>query len=99
LAKAGFDPKAVNRVVLMTDGDFNVGVADPAKLKDFVAERRKDGVYLSVYGFGRGNYNDVMMQTWPRTGTGRQATSTASARRGSSSSRISPAVSCRSPTT
>ncbi|HVK41217.1 MAG TPA: von Willebrand factor type A domain-containing protein, partial [Phenylobacterium sp.] len=60
LAKQNFDPKAVNRVILLTDGDFNVGVADPAKLKDVVADKRKDGVYLSVYGFGRGNYNDVM---------------------------------------
>ena len=63
LAKQNFDPKAVNRVILMTDGDFNVGVADPAKLKDLVAAKRKEGTYLSVYGFGRGNYNDAMMQT------------------------------------
>jgi Ca-activated chloride channel family protein len=70
LAEQNFDPKAVNRVVLMTDGDFNVGVADPAKLKDFVAEKRKTGVYLSVYGFGRGNYNDVMMQALAQNGNG-----------------------------
>lgn len=73
LARENFDPKAVNRVILMTDGDFNVGVADPAKLKDFVAEKRKDGVYLSVYGFGRGNYNDVMMQTLAQNGNGTAA--------------------------
>lgn len=73
LAKQNLDPKAVNRVVLMTDGDFNVGIADPARLKDFVAERRKDGVYLSVYGFGRGNYNDVMMQTLAQNGNGTAA--------------------------
>ena len=70
LARQNFDPKAVNRVVLMTDGDFNVGIADPARLEDFVAERRKDGVYLSVYGFGRGNYNDTMMQTLAQNGNG-----------------------------
>ena len=73
LAKQNFDPKAVNRVILMTDGDFNVGVADPAKLKDLVAEKRKDGTYLSVYGFGRGNYNDVMMQTLAQNGNGTAA--------------------------
>ncbi|MBL8772791.1 MAG: VWA domain-containing protein [Phenylobacterium sp.] len=72
-AREHFDPKAVNRVILLTDGDFNVGVADPAKLKDFVAEKRKDGVYLSVYGFGRGNYNDVMMQTLAQNGNGTAA--------------------------
>jgi Ca-activated chloride channel family protein len=70
LAEQRFDPKAVNRVILMTDGDFNVGVADPAKLKDFVADKRKTGVYLSVYGFGRGNYNDGMMQALAQNGNG-----------------------------
>jgi Ca-activated chloride channel family protein len=70
LAEQNFDPKAVNRVILMTDGDFNVGVADPEKLKDFVAEKRRTGVYLSVYGFGRGNYNDVMMQALAQNGNG-----------------------------
>jgi Ca-activated chloride channel family protein len=70
LARQNFDPKAVNRVILMTDGDFNVGVADPEKLKDFVAEKRRSGVYLSVYGFGRGNYNDAMMQTLAQNGNG-----------------------------
>lgn len=73
LAKQNFDPKAVNRVILLTDGDFNVGVADPAKLKDLVADKRKDGTYLSVYGFGRGNYNDVMMQTLAQNGNGTAA--------------------------
>jgi len=70
MAEQSFDKDAVNRVILMTDGDFNVGIADPAKLEDFVAEKRKTGVYLSVYGFGRGNYNDVMMQTLSQTGNG-----------------------------
>lgn len=73
LARQNFDPKAVNRVILLTDGDFNVGVADPAKLKDVVADKRKDGVYLSVYGFGRGNYNDLMMQTLAQNGNGTAA--------------------------
>ena len=73
LAQQNFDKAAVNRVILLTDGDFNVGIADPAKLKDFVAEKRKTGVYLSVFGFGRGNYNDVMMQTPPINGNGTAA--------------------------
>ncbi len=63
LAEQNFGKEAVNRVVLMTDGDFNVGVADPEKLQDFIAEKRKTGVYLSAFGVGHGNYNDVMMQT------------------------------------
>lgn len=73
LARERFDDKAVNRVILMTDGDFNVGVADPSKLKDFVAEQRRTGVYLSVYGFGRGNYQDLMMQTLAQNGNGTAA--------------------------
>jgi Ca-activated chloride channel family protein len=70
LARQNFNPRAVNRVILMTDGDFNVGVADPAKLKDFIVEKRKTGVYLSVYGFGGGNYNDTLMQALAQNGNG-----------------------------
>lgn len=73
LGEENFDAKAVNRVILLTDGDFNVGVNDPAKLKDFIAEKRKSGIYLSVYGFGRGNYNDVIMQAIAQTGNGTAA--------------------------
>jgi len=73
LARENFDPKAVNRVILLTDGDFNVGVSDPSKLKDFVTDKRKGGVYLSVYGFGRGNYNDTMMQALAQNGNGTAA--------------------------
>ena len=73
LAKERFDPKAVNRVILLTDGDFNVGIADPNRLKDVVAEKRKSGIYLSVYGFGRGNYNDTMMQALAQNGNGTAA--------------------------
>ncbi|MGV8995802.1 MAG: vWA domain-containing protein [Parvibaculaceae bacterium] len=73
LGQQNFDAKAVNRVILLTDGDFNVGVDDPAKLKDFIAEKRKTGIYLSVYGYGRGNYNDAMMQTIAQTGNGTAA--------------------------
>lgn len=70
LATESFDPKGVNRVVLVTDGDFNVGVSDPSRLKEFVADKRKTGVYLSVYGMGRGNYNDTMMQALAQNGNG-----------------------------
>ena len=73
LAKQNFDPKAVNRVILMTDGDFNVGVTDNEKLEDFVAAKRKTGVYLSVYGFGRGNYQDARMQALAQNGNGMAA--------------------------
>lgn len=70
LAQQNFQRGSVNRVLLLTDGDFNVGIADPERLKDFVADKRKTGVYLSVYGFGRGNYQDVMMQSLAQNGNG-----------------------------
>jgi len=70
LAKQNFAKGSVNRVILVTDGDFNVGIADPSRLKDYVADQRKSGVYLSVYGFGRGNYSDTMMQALAQNGNG-----------------------------
>jgi Ca-activated chloride channel family protein len=70
LARENFRKDAVNRVVLMTDGDFNVGVTDEGSLEDFVAERRKTGVYLSVYGFGQDNYQDRRMQRISQAGNG-----------------------------
>ncbi|RYG02177.1 MAG: DUF3520 domain-containing protein, partial [Caulobacteraceae bacterium] len=70
LAQQNFDKTAVNRIVLMTDGDFNVGTTDNKSLEDFVAVRRKSGVYLSIYGFGRGNYQDARMQVLAQNGNG-----------------------------
>jgi Ca-activated chloride channel family protein len=70
LAEANYRKDAVNRVILATDGDFNVGIADPERLKDFVERKRETGVYLSVLGFGGGNYNDALMQTLSQAGNG-----------------------------
>ena len=58
------------RIILATDGDFNVGISDPDALKDYVAEKRDTGVYLSVLGFGRGNYTDTIMQSIAHNGNG-----------------------------
>ena len=63
----------VNRVLLATDGDFNVGLADPAGLESFIADKRKTGVYLSVLGFGRGNLDDATMQALAQAGNGTAA--------------------------
>ena len=70
LAEMNFDKTGINRVILATDGDFNVGITDPQELKSFVERKRDSGVYLSVLGFGRGNYNDAMMQTLAQNGNG-----------------------------
>ena len=65
--------KAISRVVLATDGDFNVGISDPKEMKAYVAKKRERGVYLSVLGFGRGNYNDRLMQALAQNGNGQAA--------------------------
>lgn len=70
LAERNFDADAVNRVILATDGDFNVGVTGDDPLTDFVARKRDGGIYLSVLGFGRGNLNDRMMQGIAQNGNG-----------------------------
>jgi Ca-activated chloride channel homolog len=70
LAKANYDAKGVNRVILATDGDFNVGITDQGELKGFVERERGKGVFLSVLGFGMGNYNDALMQTLAQNGNG-----------------------------
>ena len=73
LAAANFDPKGVNRVLLATDGDFNVGITNQEELKGFVEREREKGVFLSVLGFGMGNYNDALMQTLAQNGNGAAA--------------------------
>ncbi|MFL0800798.1 MAG: VWA domain-containing protein [Agarilytica sp.] len=70
LAEQNFDKTAVNRIMLATDGDFNVGISDPEQLKTFVERKRDLGIYLSVLGFGQGNYHDTMMQTLAQNGNG-----------------------------
>ncbi|MQX16190.1 DUF3520 domain-containing protein [Sinorhizobium terangae] len=60
----------VNRILLATDGDFNVGPSSDEELKRLVEEKRKSGVFLSVLGFGRGNYNDALMQAIAQNGNG-----------------------------
>ena len=64
---------AVTRVILATDGDFNVGLSDPEALKDFIAGKRETGTYLSVLGFGRGNLDDATMQALAQNGNGTAA--------------------------
>lgn len=64
---------SVRRVILATDGDFNVGISDPAALAEFIAGQRDGGTYLSVLGFGRGNLDDATMQALAQNGNGQAA--------------------------
>jgi Ca-activated chloride channel family protein len=73
LAEQGLKADVVNRVMLLTDGDFNVGITDSEQLEDFISRKRESGIYLSVLGFGRGNYNDALMQKLAQSGNGTAA--------------------------
>ena len=73
LAERNFDEDAINRVILATDGDFNVGITDPERLEDLVSRKRDSGVYLSILGFGTGNLNDALMQQLAQSGNGNAA--------------------------
>ena len=70
LAEQNFDADGVNRVILATDGDFNVGITSREELKGFVERQRHKGIFLSVLGFGMGNYNDALMQALAQNGNG-----------------------------
>ncbi|TGQ39688.1 VWA domain-containing protein [Mesorhizobium sp. M00.F.Ca.ET.216.01.1.1] len=73
LAQQSFVKDGVNRVMLATDGDFNVGQTDDDDLKRLIEKERRTGVFLSVFGFGRGNLNDQMMQAIAQNGNGTAA--------------------------
>ena len=73
LAEANFDKSGVNRVILATDGDFNVGITNQDELKGYIERERVKGVFLSVLGYGMGNYNDALMQTLAQNGNGAAA--------------------------
>ncbi|MER8591680.1 VWA domain-containing protein [Mesorhizobium sp. M1182] len=73
LAQKSFVKDGINRVMLATDGDFNVGQTDDDDLKRLIEKERKTGVFLSVFGFGRDNLNDQMMQTIAQNGNGTAA--------------------------
>ncbi|MDR2661485.1 MAG: VWA domain-containing protein [Treponema sp.] len=70
LAEERFDPAGVNRVILCTDGDFNVGISDRSSLTDLIKEKAKSGVYLTVLGFGMGNYHDGTLKQLASRGNG-----------------------------
>ena len=73
LAERHFVEGGVNRVILATDGDFNVGIFDPDELEGYIARKRESGVFLSVLGFGMGNYNDALVQRLAQNGNGNAA--------------------------
>lgn len=73
MAEQGFIKNGINRVLLATDGDFNVGTVSFEALKDMVEAKRKTGISLTTLGFGTGNYNDHLMEQLADTGNGNYA--------------------------
>ena len=73
VAHRSFLPEGNNRVILATDGDFNVGVSSEGELTRLIEQRRKEGTYLTVLGFGTGNYKDSRMEALADKGNGNYA--------------------------
>ncbi len=73
LAEANKIDGGINRVILATDGDFNVGVSDVRALKDLIVRKRKSGITLTTLGFGTGNYNEALMEQMADVGNGNYA--------------------------
>ena len=73
MARQAFVPGGVNRVLLATDGDFNVGTTSQEALETLVSDQRKSGIALSTLGFGSGNYNDALAEQLADVGDGNHA--------------------------
>jgi Ca-activated chloride channel family protein len=73
MAKQSFVKNGVNRVILATDGDFNVGTTDQKALETLVGDQRRHGIALTTLGFGTGNYNDAMAERLADVGDGNHA--------------------------
>src|SRR5690606_28353717 len=70
IARENYQKEGINRVILCTDGDFNVGTTDTEQLRQLVMEEASSGTMLTVLGFGRGNLNDAMMEAITNSGNG-----------------------------
>ncbi len=73
IARQNFDPEGNNRVILATDGDFNVGASSDGELVRMIEEKREDGIFLTVLGLGSGNYKDSKMEKLADKGNGNYA--------------------------
>lgn len=73
LARKNKIPDGNNRIILATDGDFNVGLSSSKELEELITEQKDDGIYLSILGFGTGNLKDDRMETLSQYGNGNYA--------------------------
>ena len=70
IAEANFIAGGNNRIIMASDGDLNVGISSASELTEFIEQKRDQGVYLSVLGFGTGNYRDANMEALADNGNG-----------------------------
>ncbi|MEO8474083.1 MAG: von Willebrand factor type A domain-containing protein [Chryseolinea sp.] len=73
VAKEHFKANGNNRIILATDGDFNIGESSDASMERLIEQKRKDGIFLTVLGYGMGNYKDSKMETLADKGNGNYA--------------------------
>lgn len=73
LAEKNFIEGGNNRIIIASDGDFNIGISNESDLSDLIREKAESGIFLSVLGFGMGNYSDVTMETLADDGNGNYA--------------------------
>ncbi|VAW89002.1 Putative von Willebrand factor, vWF type A domain protein STM2315, partial [hydrothermal vent metagenome] len=73
IAQQHFNKDGINRVILATDGDFNVGPSNTEALKALIKEKKRSGVGLTILGFGMGNYNDQLLESISNAGDGNAA--------------------------
>ena len=73
IAKENFIKKGNNRIILATDGDFNVGLSNENELENFITKKRNEGIYLTCLGFGMGNYKDSKIEILSDKGNGNYA--------------------------
>lgn len=73
IAEKNFIKNGNNRVILCTDGDFNVGISSNAEIENLIEKKRKSGIFLTVLGYGMGNYKDDKMQILSEKGNGNHA--------------------------
>lgn len=73
IARKNFKKHGNNRVILATDGDFNVGASSDIAMEELIKEKRKSGIFLTALGFGMGNYKDSKLETLANKGNGNHA--------------------------
>ncbi|OHD10881.1 MAG: hypothetical protein A2Y41_09865 [Spirochaetes bacterium GWB1_36_13] len=73
IAKENFIKKGNNRIILATDGDFNIGASSDAEMVRLIEKKREEGIFLTVLGFGMGNYKDSKMEKLSNAGNGNYA--------------------------